>query len=238
MSPIEKDWLLHGCMYLSDLEVESRPTMKIRDLISSMYGDEEFSVWSWPQRGYRDTVWWYEKSVGVPCSAASYFIKFDQQRGPALYAGILVEKAYEDEKKARQAAKKSQPIEYLLLDNQWDWKRAVYSLDKIEPLVIAAAKTIKSDLYIWVEFDDGREKSRYYILKNNHLYQRGGFKVVGWEELKKFALKPRPQQWGSIFIARAFTLDSCSPTIAEGKLMDVFEALRPVRDHWRGLAEI
>ena len=143
MSPITRDWLVHGCMRLSDHDEEQRISLRIRNLISEMYQGVEFSIRSWPQRGFRDTLWWYEKSVKVPGQAASYFMKLDNWRGPNLYVGITVEKAYEDERLAREVATmKRQPVEWWLLDNSWDWHRAVASMSHVKDLVVSAANII------------------------------------------------------------------------------------------------
>jgi len=57
MSPIKQEWLIHGCMKLSDYDMTERVSQRIRSLISEMYGGEEFCIRSWPQQNFRDTLW-------------------------------------------------------------------------------------------------------------------------------------------------------------------------------------
>ncbi|HEC36030.1 MAG TPA: hypothetical protein ENI39_05795 [Anaerolineae bacterium] len=235
MSPITASWLVHGCMRLSDYDEEGRVSLKVRDLISKMYQGVEFRIRSWPQRGFRDTLWWYEKSVGIPGQAASYFLKVDNWRGPNLYVGITVEKAYEDEGLAHEiAAARGQPVEWWWLDDSWDWHRAVASLSQVKPLVVSAAGALQSELFLWLEFSNGKPDNRYYVVKQRDLYWRGGFRPIDWEELHEFVARPRPRSWGGVFIARVFSLGECSPYLEESRLMEVFEALKPIRDLWRG----
>lgn len=237
MSPVKREWLTHGCMRLSDYHDKERVSQKIRTLISEMYGGKEFRIRSWPQRDFRDTLWWYEKSVETPGLVASYFLKLDNWRGPNVYAGITVEKAFQEKELARNvAARRRQPVEWWLLDENWDWHRFVSSLAQVKPLVLSAAKALRSELYVWLEFGDDRRDSRYYVLKQGRLYWRGGFKPISWKELVEFATQPRPQLWGGVFLARAFTLDECSPRLDETDLMDVFQAMQPIRDFWRRLS--
>ena len=236
MSPVKREWLVHGCMRLSDYDEKERVSLKVKGLISEMYGGEEFRIRSWPQRGFRDTLWWYEKSIEVPGSVASYFLKLDNRRGPNLYAGITVEKAFEDDELARKAAiKNNQPFGRWRLDESWGWHRFVSSLHQVKPLVLSVAEALQSELYLWLEFDDGGLDSQYYVLTQDNLYWRGGFKPIEWKELYKFVAQPRPQSWGGVYLARAFTLDECTPHLDEAKLVDVFQAMRPIRDTWRGL---
>jgi hypothetical protein len=236
MSPVKREWLVHGCMRLSDYDEKNRVSLKVRNLISQMYGGEEFSIRSWPQRDFRDTLWWSEKSIDVPGSAASYFLTLDNRRGPNLYAGITVEKAYEDDELAREAATKyDQPLRRWRLDESWDWHRFVSSLNQIKPLILSAAEALQSELYLWLEFGEGGIDSQHYVLSQSCLYWRGGFKPIEWEELHKFVIQPRPKLWGGVFLARAFTLDECTPHLDEARLMDVFQSMRPIRDYWRGV---
>ena len=235
MSPVKREWLLHGCMRSPDADDTERVSIKIRSRISELYGGKAFSIKSWPQRGFRNVWWWYEKSARTPSVVASYCLITDNSRGPNLYAGITVEKGFEDRKRARkEATQRNESIERWLLSEDWDWHRFVSSWARAEERVRSAAEKLRSELYFWLEFGDDRRDSRYYMIDQNHLYWRGGFAPVKWAELLRFATKPRPQLWGSLYLIRAFTLDECTPALSEGKLMEVFEAMRPIRDLWRG----
>lgn len=232
MSPVKREWLVHGCMRLSDHDKKDRTSLKVRGLISHMHGGEEFSIKQWPQRGFRDTLWWYEKSVDAPGSAASYFLKLDNRRGPQVYAGITVEKGFEDDALAAQAASEfKQPARWWRLDESWDWHSFVSSLNQIEPLVHSAAETLQSELYVWLEFAD----SRYYVASQGQLYERLGFKPVAWSGLHGFVSRPRPTSYGGVYIVRSFSLGECTPRLGDDRLLGVYQALRPVRDIWRGI---
>jgi hypothetical protein len=153
-----------------------------------------------------------------------------------LYAGISVEKGFEDMKLARKTAtQKKEPIERWLLGDNWDWHRFVSTWDRAQPLMLAAAEALHHELYLWVEFgDDGRD-SKHFVIRDGHLYWRGGFKPIQWSQVMSFAIKSRPTLWGGISLTRAFSLDDCTPFLHERELMDVFEAMRPIRDLWRGI---
>lgn len=238
MSPVKREWLVHGCMRLSDYDRVGRVSLKVRHLIEGMYASPEFRIRQWPQRDFRHTLWWYEKQVEVPGLAASYFLKLDNQRGPNLYAGITVEKAYEDDDLARKAAAENdQPFEWWILDKRWDWHRFVSSLPHIKPLVLSVAETLHSELYVWLEFaEEETRETRYYLVTPDDVYWRGGFKPIDWNELENFVAQPRLRSWGDVFVAKAFTLDECTPHLDESELLDVFGAMQPIRDTWRGLS--
>ena len=53
--------------------------------------------------GFKDTLWWYEKSE-IPSTIASYFLKVDNQKSPNLSVGVSVEKGYEDKELAQKMA--------------------------------------------------------------------------------------------------------------------------------------
>lgn len=220
MSPILRDWLAHGCLDLSDKADEGSMSQKIRTLISEMYGRKKIGIRSWPQRGFRDTLWWYEKSE-TPSTIASYFLKVDNEKSPNLLVGISVEKGYEDKKLAQKnASERKEPIERWLLSKKWDWHRFVSSLNQVKPLILSVAETLKCEIYLSVEFHayKGRD-SRYYVIKNNNLYRRGGFKSVKWEQLIKFVTKPHPpSSWGDVYFAKVFTLNECTPQLDDQKL--------------------
>lgn len=237
MSTVKREWLLHGCMDLSGDDEADRVSIKTRALISEMYGGVEFSIKGWPEQGFRNTLWWYEKSVETPSTVASYSLKLDKWRGPNLYAGITVEKGYEDDEKAKNQAERStsRTIESLLLDENWDWNRFVSSLNQIEPLVLSAAETLRSELYFCLEFGDNRNDSDYYVVRNANLYRRVGFKSYGFEDIFNFVTKSRRQLWGNVHLMRAFSLDECTPDLNVEKLIDVYRAMRPIRDLWRGV---
>ena len=173
----------------------------------------------------------------MPCSAASYVLKVDRRRGPNLYAGISVEKAFEDDEKARESAAKARVrFEWQRLDERWDWYRFVSSLPQIETLVRSVAEELGGELYLWVEFgEEGEVASQYYMVTGNALYWRGGFKPIRWSEVAQFVEQPHPRSWGGVYLVRAFALDECSPYLSEWKVVDVFKAMRPIRDTWRGL---
>ncbi|MGA2467184.1 MAG: hypothetical protein ABSH06_22900 [Thermodesulfobacteriota bacterium] len=235
MSLIKREWLLHGCMKLDEFEEKDRISLRIRDILANDYG-EKFAVRSWPQQNYRDTLWWYEKSK-LPSTVASYFLKIDNRRGPNLYVGVSVEKGIEDLKLAQKRAKaKSERLERWKLQRNWDWHRFLSSLNQTWPLIFACGKSLNRELYFWIEFDEGRTDSRYYVISDNSIYWRGGFKPVKQEKIYKFLTKAYPKSWGDVYLARAFNLNDCSPQLDETKILDVFTAMRPIRDLWRGLS--
>ena len=56
-----------------------------------------------------------------------------------------------------------------------------------------------------------------------------------WEQLIKFVKKPHlPSSWGEVYFARVFTLNECTPQLDESKIMDVFHAMKPIRDSGGG----
>jgi len=234
MSPVRREWLIHGCMDLST-HAASRPVSKmVQQSISQMYGGVEFSTRSWPQRDYRHTLWWYESSLLVPSSVAAYFLKVDNWRGPNLYAGVTVEKGYEDVAIARTRARETrQAIEWWLLDRHWDWHRFVSSRSRAKSLILPVGERLHSELYLWLEIGDRRSEAKYYVVKQGSLYSRGGFKAIEWDDLFSLATRRRPQSWVSVFVARAFSLEECTPELDDGRLIEVFEAMQPVRDLWR-----
>lgn len=118
MSPIMREWLVHGCLNLSEKDVEESLSQKIRTLVSEIYGGNKIGIRSWPQRGFRDTLWWYEKSE-IPSTIASYFLKVDNQKSPNLFVGVSVEKGYEDKEVAQKKAReRKEPIERWLLSKK------------------------------------------------------------------------------------------------------------------------
>ena len=239
MSPVRREWLVQGCMRLSDDEPRDRVSLKIRELLSRMHGGAEFRLRSWPQRVFRDTLWWSEQSVAPPQSGASYCLKTDIWRGPNLYAGITVEKGFEDETMAREdEAKYKLPRGASRLGPDWDWHRFIDSLGDGDAVFLPVAQRLQAELYLWLEFlgADVLRDRQYYVIKEDGLYPRGGFKPVSWDLVRQFVCKPRPRMWGGVFLVRAFALQECTPTLSDGQLMRVFEALRCIRDLWRGPA--
>jgi hypothetical protein len=112
---------------LGDLPEDSRVSLNLKNRISEMYGGTHFAVRMWPQHGFKNTLWWCEKDV-APYNAG-YFLKVDSWRGPALYVGITVEKGVEDPEEAtRRAQAKGTTAQELLMDETWDWCRALSSL--------------------------------------------------------------------------------------------------------------
>jgi len=239
MSPVRRDWLVYGCLDLSRKGDEESLSQKIRILVSEMYGGKKIGIRSWPQRGFRDTLWWYEKSE-IPSTISTYFLKVDNQKSPNLLVGISVEKGYEDKELAqKKAAENKERIDRWLLSKRWDWHRFVSSLNQVKPLIFSVAETLKCELYLSVEFHAKKDgDSKYYVIKDNNLYWRGGFKPVKWEQLIQFVTKPHPpSSWGDVYFAKVFTLNECTPQLDESKIMDVFQAMKPIRDLWRGLVK-
>lgn len=235
MGSILREWLIQGCINLSGINEEERISQKLRTLLSEMYGEKKISIRSWPQQGFKDTYWWYEKAK-IASTVASYFIKVDNQRGVNLYAGVSVERGYEDRAKAKKKAdQKKENIKRWLLTPEWDWHRFLSSFDQFKIIVSEAAERLKREIYISAEFHDkGKYDSQYFLVKDNNLYWRGGFKAIGWEKLHKFISKPRPNLWGNFYAARAFSIEECTPQLEAEKILEVFQAMRPIRDLWRG----
>lgn len=234
MSGIRAEWLVQGCLRLGDLPETDRVSLQVRSEIEGMYPGAQFAVRGWPQQGFRETLWWYEKEF-TPGSSASYFLKVDPWRGPALYAGITVEKAFEDVDVAeRLASKRNIPTDWYLLNDHWDWHRLLASLPASGGALQTAAGSLGRELYCWLEFGEDQHESRYFVIKQDALYRRGGFKPIGWDEVLDFASKSRPQAWGKFCVVRAFNLDECSPELDIGKLLEVFRILKSARDSWSG----
>ncbi len=235
MSSIKREWLLHGCIKLDEPKEKDRISLRIRDILANDYG-EKFAVRSWPQQNYRDTLWWYEKSK-LPSTVASYFLKIDSKRGPNLYVGVSVEKGIEDHKLAQKKAKaRNERLERWELQRNWDWHRFLSSINQAWPLMFDCAKSLNNQLYFWIEFDEGRTDSQYYLIYDGDVYWRGGFKPVKQEKIYKFLTKPYPKSWCDVYLARAFNLTECSPQLDETKILDVLTAMRPIRDLWRDLS--
>ena len=93
---------------------------------------------------------------------------------------------------------------------------------------------MQSELYLWLEFGEDALDSQHYVLTQGRLYWRGGFKSVEWKELHEFVTRSRPKSWGGVSVAKAFSLDECTPSLDEAELMAVFRTMRPIRDLWRG----
>ncbi len=235
MSALKREWLIHGCINLSEIPEEERVSQRLRGLISELYGGKKISIRSWPQQGFKDIYWWYEKTK-IASTVASYFMRVDNQRGVNLYAGVSVERGYQDRAKAKKRAEqKKEGIERWLLTSKWDWHRFLSSFVQLKPLVLGAAEKLRKEIYLWVEFHDkGKYESQYFLVKNNNLYWRGGFKTVDWEKMHDFIMKPRPNLWGEFYVARAFSLEECTPQLEAQKILEVFEVMKPIRDLWRG----
>jgi hypothetical protein len=204
MSTVRREWLLHGCLKLSDEPTVDHITRRIQVHLSEAYGGENFQVRLWPKYGYKHTVWWYEKSFKIPCVAASYFLITDNSRGPMLYAGVTVEKGLEDAKLARRmAAQRGGGSERWLLGKDWDWHRFISTWDHAQPVIMAASENLHRELYLWVEFTFEAQvyDSQYYIIRDGHLYWRGGFKPIQWPKVMKFTTRSHPKLWGNSFLA-------------------------------------
>jgi len=226
---------MHGCLNVGKLPNDRRPALTLRDRFSQNYGGTQFRVRGWPQRGFRDTLWWSEKHIPHRYGAA-YMLRFDHTRGPILHAGITVEKGYEDRDVAvRRARQLNEPVHQLLLAKSWDWYRALDSIPQLGAAIQGAAGTLGVGLYCWVEFGGGDDDGQYFLVTSDALYLRGGFKPVRWDSVVEFARKPRRRKWGRLSIMRAFSLDECTPELGESSLLEVFAALRNVRDTWRGI---
>jgi len=240
MSPVRREWLVHGCMRLSDFDKQDRVSLKMRELISEeMYQGVEFGVRQWPRMQFRNTLWWYERSVEIPSMAASYFISLDNEKGPNLYAGVAVERAFEDENKAREySSRNNQPYEWWILDKRWDWNKFLSSLPHLESLIFQAAKTLDSELYLWLECGENRNDKQYYVFSQKELYWRGGFKPIAWDEIERFVTKPRPKEWSSVSLVKCFSIEECTSGLDEMELLKVFKAMRQIRDLWRGILSL
>jgi hypothetical protein len=234
MSSITAEWLRHGCLNVGTLPKDRRPALTLRDHLSDLYGGVPFGVRGWPQRGFKDTLWWSEKNVPLRYGAA-YMLRLDHTTGPALHVGINVEKGFEDRDVARRrAGELNEPVDQLLLTKSWDWHRALALLPEVGSAIQAAAGLLGGSLYCWVAFGSG-DDCQYFLVTSDALYLRGGFKPVRWDSVAEFASKSRRRKWGRLAIMRAFTLDECTPELDDSSVMEVFGTLRNVRDIWRGV---
>lgn len=235
MSVVPADWLINGCMDLGGQPKESKFSLTTCGYLEEMHG-APFKVRQWPQRGYRHTLWWYEKDAD-PLTAASFFVALDQTRGPGLYAGVRVEKGYEDRDVARRHSRREgKEVEEYLLTNRWDWHRFLNSLEDLPDIVKGAGESLGNrELFVWAEYHSGaEEESRYYVIRDRLIYQRGLLRPISWKRVVGFIDKRRPALWGEFMVVRAFNLAEASPGISESSIWDVFEALKPIRDLWRG----
>jgi hypothetical protein len=227
------DWLIHGAFNLGDIPEQDRPTLAVRKALSEMYG-VAFGLRMWPQRGFKEVVWWSEKQLHR--DGAAYFVRVENDRGPVLFVGINVEKGYEDHNVAsRRARQLKEPVKQFLLSNSWDWHRALASLPNIENSLQNATRKLGTELYCWMEFRAETPEERYFVVKPGALYRRGKFKPIRWSKAIDFASRPRPKSWGRFAIARAFSVAECTPALSLDAVLDVFRALRETRDAWRGL---
>lgn len=235
MSAIRGDWLVHGCMNVGGLPKDRRPALEMRDRIGEMYDGVHFKLRMWPQRGFKEILWWSEKNVPHRYGAA-YFLRLDPSRGPVLYAGITVEKGFEDrDVAARRAKELNEPVDQLLLGKSWDWHRALASLPATGTALHDASRVLGKELYCWVEFgNDGR----YFVVKPDALYVRGGFRPVPWDKVGEFASQSQRRKWGRSAVVRAFGLNECSPELDASAVLEVFRAMKNVRDVWRGLVPV
>lgn len=234
MSVVKREWLLHGCLNVGSFPRDDRPATDLKDRIAKQYGGARFRARGWPQRGFRDTLWWSEQNIPHRYGSA-YMLKLDCDRGPAFHVGINVEKGFEDRDVAmRRAAELREPIQQLLLTKDWDWHRALKSFPDIGASIQGAARSLGVPLYCWVEFGK-RDDAEYFMVTGEAIYRRGGFKPVGWSTVADFAAKSRPRKWGRLSVMRSFSLDECTPALDAYSIMSVFAALRGVRDLWRGI---
>jgi len=121
-------------MNVGGLPQNRRPGPDIRDRLEALYDGARFKVRMWPGgMKFKHTLWWSEKKVPHLYSAA-YYMTFDSWPGPALFAGITVEKGFEDRDVAKHRAQRlKEPVGQLLLGRTWDWHRATRSLPTIGP---------------------------------------------------------------------------------------------------------
>ena len=183
------------------------------------------------------------RSGGLKSTLASttprYMLKLDHDRGPALLVGINVEKGLEDKAVARRHGKQAnKSVAQLSMTKTWDWHRAVGSLPGVGSAIQRAAAVLETSLYCWVEFGtrDQPKENQYFLVTPDAVYLRGGFKPVTWDSVAEFAAKPRPAQWGRLSIMRAFSLEECTPELDDSSVLSVLQALRGVRDTWRGIS--
>jgi len=105
----------------------------------------------------------------------------------------------------------------------------------LDPVLQDASRLLGKELYWWVEFGNDQRDRRQFVVRPDALYERGKFKPVGWNEVSHFASRPRKRKWGTLAIVRAFALSECTLELDVSAVMHVLEALRDVRDIWRGL---
>jgi len=69
----------------------------------------------------------------------------DPWRGPALFAGITVEKGFKDQDVAeRRAQQLKEPVDQLFLGKTWDWHGATRSLPTLGPVFQDASRLLGS----------------------------------------------------------------------------------------------
>jgi len=234
VSIFEREWLLHGCLKVGSVPRNDRPATDLKNRITAQYGGVPFRARGWPQRGFRDTLWWSEKNV-PPRYGSAYMLKLDRDRGPALHVGINVEKGFEERDVAvRRARELREPVKQLLLTKDWDWHRALRSFPQVWTSIQRAAGSLGVPLYCWVEFGR-RDDAEYFTVTGEAVYRRGGFRPVSWGAVVDFASEARPRKWGRLSLMRAFSLDECTPALDGSAVMNVFAALKDIRDLWRGV---
>jgi hypothetical protein len=223
-------------MKVGDLPEDRHPGLDIRQRLEAAYDDAQFKVRMWPGgMKFKHTLWWSEKKATHRYSAA-YYMNLDPWRGPALFAGITVEKGFEDREVAeRRAQQLKEPVDQLLLGKTWDWHGALKSLPTLGLALQDASRLLERELYCWVEFGKEEADSRYFVVRPDALYERGKFKPIRWSEVSDFASQPRKRKWGTLSVVRAFALNECTPELDVSAVMNAFQALREVRDIWRGL---
>jgi hypothetical protein len=235
MGVVPADWLINGCMSLGGQPKERKFSLTTCKYLEELHGIP-FKVRQWPRKGYRHTLWWYEKDAD-PATTASFFVALDNARGPGLYAGVCVEKGYEDRGVARtQSRKEGKDIEEYLLTERWDWHHFLRSLTDLPDIAKGASESLGNrELFVWAEYHRGTEQeSRYYVIRDGVTYQRGLLRPISWKRVVGFISKRRPALWGQFMVVRAFNLSEACSGITEQSIWDVFEALKPIRDLWRG----
>lgn len=240
MSPVPAEWLSNGCMNLQGQTKDQRFSLTTRRYLEELHGNVPFRISGWPQRGYRHTLWWYEKGPD-PASIGSFFVAFDHRRGPNLYAGVRIEKGFEDRELARMyAQRENKPLSSYVLTPKWDWHRFLKSLDDLAAHLQTAQESLGGqELFLWVEFhkEDARnrrtEESVYFVIRHGRIYRRGLLQPVSWKVVTDLIREPRSRLWGEVMIARAFGLGDARSSISEFDIWKVFEVLKTVRDSWR-----
>ncbi len=239
MDEIPVSWVVNGCMLLDDPSRERRFSQATRLLLQTTHGSTPFRIETYPQQNKKHTIWWYEQR-GPVLGTASYFVALDYERGPNLYAGVRVEKGYQDKPLAdRLASKDPKKRDAYLLGPNWDWKRLLERFQELPTLADAALRKLDTtEIYLWAEFHKGAgrlpfEDSRHYVLTEEGLRQRGGVRLIDWEDLLEFLQKPRPRHWGEFMVVRAFSRAEIDPAISYSRIWSVFESLGPIRILWR-----